>query len=180
MKFTQYIKDNYVIKIDNNKIEQAIQGILYCINNNIQIFIIGNGGSAYSGSHFAQDLVKVCNAKASSLTDNIGLVTAFANDVDYASIFLEQLKRYNEQYLLIAISCSGCSKNIINAVWYTKFTRNLPAISFTSPSYEKSTLSLYTDLDICINAKNIFIGESIHSIIFHFIIDELKRRLNDN
>ncbi|GAH00278.1 unnamed protein product, partial [marine sediment metagenome] len=87
------------------------------------IFIIGNGGSAATASHFAGDLSKatICDGfprfKAISLTDNIPSIMAWANDKDYDDIFVEQLKNFMEpEDIIIGISGSGNSKNIIKAI----------------------------------------------------------------
>lgn len=88
-----------------------------------RIFICGNGGSASTASHLANDLGKGASLNAEirfralSLTDNLPWITALANDNDYSSIFVEQLKNFAEpRDLLIAISGSGNSPNVIEAV----------------------------------------------------------------
>ena len=88
-----------------------------------QIFICGNGGSASTASHLANDLGKGASLdaeirfRALALTDNLPWITALANDNDYSSIFVEQLKNFAEpQDLLIAFSGSGNSPNVIKAV----------------------------------------------------------------
>jgi D-sedoheptulose 7-phosphate isomerase len=93
-----------------------------------QIFTCGNGGSASTASHLANDLGKGASVgrkqrfRIHALTDNIAWMTALANDLDYSEIFVEQLKNFaNPKDLLIAFSGSGNSPNIINAVeWANK------------------------------------------------------------
>jgi D-sedoheptulose 7-phosphate isomerase len=88
-----------------------------------QVFICGNGGSAATASHLANDLGKGASLgkqerfRVLSLTDNISWITALANDCDYSQIFVEQLKNYAQPGdVLIAISGSGNSKNVLEAV----------------------------------------------------------------
>ena len=91
MNFSEYVNNNYNVGIDNQKVEQAITEIKYCILNKIPILIIGNGGSAYIGSHFSQDLVKIYDALAWCLADNFGTILAIANDISYNDVFSYQL-----------------------------------------------------------------------------------------
>jgi D-sedoheptulose 7-phosphate isomerase len=170
MNFNDYMTQNYNLPIEGD-IEEALQVIRYIISKKRKIYIIGNGGSALSGSHFAQDLIKVCGAKAYNLSDNIGLITAIANDISYDDIYSFQLKLDAEKGdLLFAISCSGMSKNIIEAasVVYGK----IGIISLTAN--KGGTLFSLSNLNINVPTNNIYIAESIHSIILHYLIDELK------
>jgi len=88
-----------------------------------QIFLCGNGGSAATASHFATDLGKGASLgrekrfRVLSLTDNVPWITALANDTDYSRIFVEQLQNYARPGdLLLAFSGSGNSPNVIAAV----------------------------------------------------------------
>lgn len=90
-----------------------------------QVFVIGNGGSAALASHVATDIGKGCSRnrdkrfRVISLTDNLPWITAIGNDISYEDIFVEQLKNYaNKGDLLLAISGSGNSKNVLKAVQY--------------------------------------------------------------
>ena len=90
-----------------------------------QVFLLGNGGSAASASHLAVDLGKGCSRnrekrfRVLSLTDNTPWMTALSNDISYEDVFVEQLKNYAEKGdLLIAISGSGNSKNVLKALQY--------------------------------------------------------------
>lgn len=88
-----------------------------------QVFICGNGGSASTASHFANDLGKGASFgrekkfRVLSLTDNVSWITALANDTDYSQVFVEQLKNYAQlNDLLIVFSGSGNSPNVLRAV----------------------------------------------------------------
>ena len=90
-----------------------------------QVFLCGNGGSAALASHMAVDLGKGCSRnrekrfKVLSLTDNVPWMTALSNDVSYDDVFVEQLKNYAQKGdILIAISGSGNSKNVLKAIQY--------------------------------------------------------------
>lgn len=78
------------------------------------VFICGNGGSACDSEHLAEDLL-IKNVRAIALT-NVGVITSLANDFDYSEVFSRQLEVYaNKDDILITLSCSGTSKNIVNA-----------------------------------------------------------------
>jgi len=89
------------------------------------VFVCGNGGSAAIASQMVTDVVKGASYgskarfKMIGLTDSIGLITAYANDVDYESVFVEQLRNFAQKSdLLFAISGSGNSRNVLKAVEY--------------------------------------------------------------
>src|SRR5947209_20063291 len=97
---------------------------------NRRIFIMGNGGSAATASHFALDLAKntivpgAARLKAISLTDHVPLITAWSNDTAYEHIFAEQLASMIEPGdVVIGISASGNSPNVINALHLAKQSR---------------------------------------------------------
>jgi len=172
MNFNTYVKENYRMKIDNDTIEFIIAKIDQCIENKVNIYVAGNGGSAYNGNHFVQDLIKVCGARAISLSENIGLILAVGNDISFDNIFKFQLENRDIEGVFIAISCSGNSKNILEAAKYAN-DLGLTIISFTGNN--GGQLKKLSDWNVNIPTSNIFVSESIHSMIFHYIVD----RLND-
>jgi phosphoheptose isomerase len=94
------------------------------ISDSKRVFVIGNGGSASIASHFVADLNKCLGVDAYDLT-SIPLLTAEANDNGYENIFIDQLiyKHFNSNDLLVCITTSGESKNIIKAVRFAKEKR---------------------------------------------------------
>jgi D-sedoheptulose 7-phosphate isomerase len=105
--------------------ERAMDLLWTAYKENNQVFIFGNGGSAGTSSHMGNDLSKgtvVAGKKrlrVISLTDNVSLMTAYANDCGYETIFEEQLKNLlNPGDVCIAISASGNSPNVIKGVEY--------------------------------------------------------------
>jgi D-sedoheptulose 7-phosphate isomerase len=152
-------------------------------NNNQSIYVIGNGGSAANASHFAQDLAKgiffekpvAKTMKAISLTDNIAHITAIANDTGYQNIFSAQLNTYaNTGDVLVCISGSGNSENIIEAVKAAK-QKNMVVIGVTG--FDGGQLKTISDFVVHVPLHEMCTVESIHSIIFHLIVLELRERL---
>jgi D-sedoheptulose 7-phosphate isomerase len=124
--FVRHYKENSISVLDQvpvDQIEKVIRLLEEARRQDRQVFVCGNGGSAATASHFANDLGKGASLdrakrfRVLSLTDNIPWITALANDTDYSRIFVEQLTNYaRPDDLLIAISGSGNSPNILEAV----------------------------------------------------------------
>lgn len=173
MSFREYAEKYFSIQIDPAPIDEALEGLKYCVKNHILIVVAGNGGSGYTGSHFVQDLTKACYANAKSLNDNWGLYSAISNDVHHDQVFAEQLQRINEKYLFVAISFSGNSSNIIQAVRYARNVDKMPVLSLTGNLGGR--LRAESNLNINIKTKNIYVGEGFHSLILHYLVDELSK-----
>jgi D-sedoheptulose 7-phosphate isomerase len=122
---------NCLKELDTQKLELAIDMLMEAYKNDRKVFIFGNGGSASTASHMACDLGKGTlqrvydhterRLRVISLTDNVALMTAFANDVSFDDIFVQQLRNLVEtDDLVIALSGSGNSKNVVKAIEYAK------------------------------------------------------------
>jgi D-sedoheptulose 7-phosphate isomerase len=116
---------NLIGTLDPIALNNAIMWLREARDKGKMIFICGNGGSASIASQMVVDIVKGASFKRDkrfrmiSLTDSIATITAYANDIDYSQVFVEQLKNYAEpENILIAISGSGNSPNVIKAVEY--------------------------------------------------------------
>jgi D-sedoheptulose 7-phosphate isomerase len=173
MNFHEYSQEHFTLPIDCDPIDKALEGLKYCVKNHILIVVAGNGGSGYTGSHFVQDLTKACYANAKSLNDNWGLYSAISNDIGHDDVFLEQLIRINGKYIFIPISFSGNSVNIVQAADYVKNVAKLPVLSFTGNNGGK--LRKISNLNINIQTDNIYVGEGFHSLILHYLVDELSK-----
>jgi D-sedoheptulose 7-phosphate isomerase len=112
-------------RLDHDRIGAAISLIASKFEAGKKIFTCGNGGSASTASHYVTDWTKMVNLatgkrfRGFSLCDNIGMITAFGNDLSYDEVFSGQLRAVmDEGDLLIAVSGSGNSPNIVKAVEY--------------------------------------------------------------
>jgi len=140
--------------------------------NNARVFIFGNGGSSATASHFAQDLNKMLNFDAICLSDNTPSVLAYGNDVSFDSIFELQLKRImSPQDLIIGISCSGNSQNVLNAIMYADSLGN-NTIGFTG--YHGGKLKRLAKHEIHVPCDDMQVCEDCHLVIMHNIIRTLK------
>ena len=111
--------------IDLDKVSQAIDIFKQARDEDRRIFVCGNGGSATTSSHFVCDMLKGASFKRDkrfrimALTDSLPTITAYANDVSYECIFVEQLKNFAQPGdVVMAISGSGNSPNVLRAVEY--------------------------------------------------------------
>ena len=124
-----YIKEyNRVLdSIPVEQIEVLIASLKNCLKEESQIFVVGNGGSAANASHFITDLGKGASDavgkrfKCMSLNDNVSWMTALSNDYDYESVFEQQIINFaNPDDLLIVLSVSGNSPNVVKALTWAK------------------------------------------------------------
>ncbi len=111
--------------IDLDGVNRVIDVFADARTNNRRIFVCGNGGSASTASHFACDMVKGASFQKAqrfrvmALTDQIPTITAYANDVSYDAVFVEQLKNFAEPGdVFMGISGSGNSPNVLRAIEY--------------------------------------------------------------
>ena len=126
---TNYIQNisSSVLNTDMDKLNFAADTILKAIKQKRTIFVCGNGGSAAIANHYVVDFIKYFRERTTyqpriiSLSDNIETITAISNDMDYKYIFsyqAESLCKNND--LVIIISSSGNSKNVVELLKYTK------------------------------------------------------------
>jgi D-sedoheptulose 7-phosphate isomerase len=173
-KISEYFEDldNQIILLDKNKISTIIKVIEKAIKDEKKIFIIGNGGSAALSSHLACDITNGAYRsnkiiKILSLNDNVPIITALANDIGYNNIFAYQLVNLmDEGDILIAISGSGKSENILKAV---KFAKNNGAKVISLTGFSGGKLKKVSDYNINIDSKHYGVIEDLHSIICHII-----------
>lgn len=143
-----------------------------------QIFICGNGGSAATASHFANDLNKLASIgqskkfKAIALTDNVPLMTAWANDEDYAEIFAQQLDNLlDERDVVIGISGSGNSENVVRAM---ELARQRGAITIGFLGFDGGRMKESVDHYILFEESHYGRVEDAHLILEHLISHFLR------
>jgi D-sedoheptulose 7-phosphate isomerase len=152
------------------------------------VFIIGNGGSACTASHLAEDLGKNClreadlrdeskrRLKVLSLTDNVGWLLALGNDCGYDQIFVQQLMHYgNAGDLLIAISGSGNSPNVLAAVdWANRHG----LVTFGMTGFGGGKLRKMQTCGLHVPLDDMGMVESVHGCAIHWVVDDLHGRVN--
>jgi D-sedoheptulose 7-phosphate isomerase len=172
-------------KVSFEEIEKAIAYLKSSYDAGGYVYLAGNGGSSAIASHFANDLnkttlghkgdKKVKRFKAISLCDNVPVLTAWANDTGYEKIFSEQLKNFiSPNDVLIAISSSGNSPNIIEAVKTAK-EFSLPVIGFIG--FDGGKLLGLADAKIFVPSFNYGIVENSHDAVCHLITSYFEKTI---
>ena len=164
-------------KLDCAEIEKAIICLKNARDTGHFIYSMGNGGSAATASHFAGDFNKGLSLgrkkrfKFIALNDNLPTVLSLANDVSYESIFVEQLKNFLQPGdVVLAISGSGNSANIINGVTWAKEHGGI-VIGLTG--YSGGELFALSDINLHIPIENMQIVEDLHMVFDHLIMSVL-------
>ncbi|MCD6506786.1 SIS domain-containing protein [Candidatus Poribacteria bacterium] len=154
-------------------IRQAVEVMLESYRKGGTIFVAGNGGSASTASHFACDLGKGTAVEGKprlrviSMADNLSLLTAWANDVSYEAIFVEQLKNLmRPDDLLIAISASGNSPNVLRAAEYA---RQLGCKVIGLTGFGGGKLAKLADIAIVVESDKYGPVEDIHLVLDHIM-----------
>lgn len=180
--FLDYLNvSNEVIKKIDMKILIKIANLLENkIKSNKNIFVCGNGGSAAIANHYVADYLKLLRTntklkpKFISLVSNLELITAISNDINYDKIFSYQIESLaNNNDLLIMISSSGNSKNLINALKIAK-NKKMKIISFVG--FNGGLIHKKSDLSLLSEVNNYGISEDIAHILMHIIIQFLRQK----
>ena len=169
-------KANLISAIDalvEKEIIEFIRVMIEARDSKKSIYIFGNGGSGSTASHMVCDILKGCSYekkkrfKILSLNDNIPTLLAYSNDVGYDRIFLEQVKNYLEpEDVVIGISGSGNSKNVINAIQYAN---ECGAFTVGFTGFSGGKLKEISKYSINANIDDMQISEDLHVIVMHII-----------
>ena len=161
-------------KINKKEIINAASIILSKVKKKNNIFTMGNGGSAHNASHFITDWSKMASVTSGikvrgfCLNDNNGLITAYSNDISFSDIFSGQLKYLmNKDDLVIAISGSGNSQNVLKAIEYAN-TNGATTMAFVG--FDGGKLKNLAQNVIHVPSNDMQICEDIHLSIGHIIM----------
>lgn len=170
---TNLYREQFSSYFNSPAIHQGIQKAIALIESKAKrIFFIGNGGSNSICSHMMEDFAKIARFPTFSFSDG-ALITCFANDYGYERAMAEWVKiHFQEGDLLVAISSSGESKNILNAVDFVKSQNGF--IITLSGFKQNNPLSSKGDINFYLNVSNYGIVECFHQVILHIILDSLN------
>jgi len=169
-----------ITKISEDEIAAFVQVLLSARKNGKTIYFIGNGGSAATASHFANDISIGTRSwgkpfRVVSLCDNQAVITAIANDYGYEFVFYQQLKvLLQEGDVVVAISASGNSPNLISAI---ELAKKKDAVTVGLTSFDGGELRKVTDISVHIPTEKGEYGpaEDGHMILDHLISSYLMR-----
>ena len=180
MDYTSAISEylNLEIEILNKLDRDSISALMNCLADALEqekdIYIFGNGGSAATASHIQNDFNKGLSEwtekkfRFNCLSDNIATLTAIANDISYDEVYRFPLKgRLRSTDIVFAISGSGNSKNVINAVEYAK---EIGATVIGITGYDGGRLGKLADIHVNVPVMSMQVTEDIHMVLDHMIM----------
>lgn len=184
-----YLQDvsQHLRSIRPEAIVRSAERLLRAYREGAQILVAGNGGSASTASHLACDLAKTVlgvdpGARSSrfrvvSLADNVALLTAWANDVGYESVFAEQVKSLGQPGdMLIVVSASGSSPNIVAAARAAR-ERGLETIGLLG--FDGGEVKQLLDEHVVVDCADYGHIESAHLVLGHLLTDWFKLHVAD-
>lgn len=169
--------------IDRNAIGKFAETLLDARERGASIFFIGNGGSASTASHFANDIAVGTNSyakpfRAISLTDNQAIITAIGNDFGFDEIFSRQLQLLGKQGdIVVAISASGNSKNLLKAFEYAN-ENGIKTVAITAFSGGAMKEMADEGIHVPTGPKEYGPAEDAHMILDHLLGNYLLRLVN--
>jgi D-sedoheptulose 7-phosphate isomerase len=177
-----------LLRVEVGEIKKLADLMYDCYHRNRFIFLIGNGGSGSNASHFCEDIGKGTlrredfdndakkRIRILSLTDNTPYILAWGNDEGFERVFVEQLKNLaGPGDLLIAISGSGNSPNILRAV---EWANRHELTTFGCTGFSGGKLQTLAHHNFHVPLDDMGIVESIHLTAFHWVVDNLHARLS--
>ncbi|MHB8510935.1 MAG: SIS domain-containing protein [Actinomycetota bacterium] len=178
----QYLKsvEQILAGIHSEELERTIDVIYDAWNTDKQIFLVGNGGGAATAMHFACDLNKTAivpgrkRMRARSLSDNISLLTAWANDTHYTNVFGEQLINFAQPGdLVVGFTASGMSPNIVNAI---ALANEMGCTTIAFVGFDGGTASAIAHHVLHIPSSSYQHIEDVHLLLCHAITSAVQDR----
>lgn len=170
-----------VRKVDAEAVREVVEIFYSAYRDRGTVFLFGNGGGAATSAHMECDLAKGTSSdgrqriKALSLSTNVPVITAWANDTDYTNTFGEQLMTLaDERDVAVAFSGSGMSPNIINGL---KVIKNLGGTGVLFSGGNGGTAKDHADVAVLVPSDNMQIIEDVHMVLCHVIFTLLRDRI---
>lgn len=178
-----YLKDvgKLLSELPVGQLAGLVNRLLAAYDEGRQVFLLGNGGSASTCSHMVNDFQKCIylagkkTFRCMSLTDNVALITAWANDTAYERIFAEQLRPWvRPGDTVICVSGSGNSPNVLNAA---ALARETGAYVVGLVGYEGGKLAPLCDEAIVVPCDNMQRIEDVHMVVLHLLFWRMLREV---
>ena len=190
MPIDQYLRQvsTAVDELDRDQIHRVAELLMLAWRTGASVYTLGNGGSAALASHMACDLAKNTSPdlgtgpgekggqrlRVTSLTDNSALMSALGNDIDYADIFVEQLKPVlGPSDIVLGISGSGTSPNVLRALQYAR-TVGATTIGFTGSRASAAPMLELSDVPVTAPVEIMEQIEDLHVVINHVLAVHLR------
>ena len=167
--------------LDHKEINQLIEAFYSTYQKGGNIYTFGNGGSGASASHAAGDFLKGASYgldrrfKMICLNDNLPSMMAIANDIGWDDIFVEPLKNYlGKDDLVIGISGSGNSANVVKAMQYAK-DQGVTTVALSG--FKGGKIKEMADISVHAPVMDMEVTEDVHMVIFNIVKKEMMARL---
>ena len=183
MQAKQYIElvKSTLDALDSKALESLVDAFHSTYEKGGNIYTMGNGGSGASASHAAGDFLKGASYgldkrfKMICLNDNLPSMMAIANDIGWESIFVEPLKNFlSPNDLVIGISGSGNSKNVVNAIEYAN---EQGATTVAMSGFKGGKISQIATIDVHAPVMDMEVTEDVHMVIFNIVKKQMMARL---
>ena len=182
-QYGRYVSD-LLAQLDFAAVDRLIQVIIETRDRGKTTFFMGNGGSAATASHFANDFSLGPRAiakpfRALSLADNNALVTCIANDYGYAEVFRKQLEIFlTDGDLVVGISASGNSPNVVGAMVYAR-DRGNPTAALVG--FDGGRLKQVSDICVHVRTAQGEYGpvEDVHMVLDHLMSAYISKAIGD-
>ncbi|MEC8458864.1 MAG: SIS domain-containing protein [Bacteroidota bacterium] len=183
MQAKQYIElvKSTLDALDAKAIESLVDAFHSTYEKGGNIYTMGNGGSGASASHAAGDFLKGASYgldkrfRMICLNDNLPSMMAIANDIGWESIFVEPLKNFlSPNDLVIGISGSGNSKNVVNAIEYAN---EQGATTVAMSGFKGGKISQIATIDVHAPVMDMEVTEDVHMVIFNIVKKQMMARL---
>ncbi len=170
-KYQEIITDS----VDQKKKFIEIYKLLKKYKNNKKIHVFGNGGSAAIASHFSMDLTNNSKIRCYNYNES-SLITCYSNDFKYENWISKVIEKYGDKNdLLILISSSGMSKNMLNAAKTAKKLKFNKIVTLTGFN-KKNNLKKLGDCNLWVNSKDYNVVENIHQVWLLMLVDMIKAK----
>jgi D-sedoheptulose 7-phosphate isomerase len=176
----KYIADfkDLLDRFPHDQFDRLVDAMLDCCHHGRRIFVMGNGGSASTASHWVCDMNKGCSFggdlkfKMICLNDSISTMLAYANDLSYEDVFVEQLKNFFAPGdLVIGISGSGNSKNVLKAI---AFANQNGGVTAGLTGYSGGKLIDLVDIPILAAIDDMQKVEDFHMMVVHMTMQRIR------
>ncbi len=169
--------------LDRSALDAAVEALMGCYHAGGHVYVMGNGGSAATATHMACDLSKGPTPPGKqgfvvwSLSDNVALLTAIANDLAYEEVFAQTIAaRMKSGDLLVAISASGNSPNLVRGLEAAR-AKGCPVVAMTG--FKGGYLKAHADVVLHAAGESYGPVEDAHLVINHYLVEALRKRLLD-
>lgn len=164
--------------LNRDEVDLVVNAIDVVRRNRGRLFVMGNGGSHATASHFMNDLMKMLKVQAYCMGDMTSLVSAYGNDNGWINMYVDPLREMlgEKPDGVIAISCSGESENVLLAMEYAA-SLGVITIGLTGPSEHSRINKVGATALVHVRADDIRVQEDLHLMVCHAVVREIHERM---